>query len=78
LIRLQNLSHLRLTQRAVVVLFGGCAALITGASVAVNNANKKQHTVVYSVTGDGTVNITYDSFTSGNSGSAQLTGQTVP
>lgn len=62
----------------VVVLFGGCAALVTGASVAINSASKKQHTVLYSVTGDGTVNIIYGNFASGNSGSTQLTGQTLP
>ena len=38
----------------VVVLFGGCTAVLVGAGNAVNDANKKVHTVIYSVTGDGT------------------------
>jgi len=63
---------------AVVILFAGCAALVTAASVAVNHLNKKKHTVIYAVTGDGRVDITYDSFTSGSSGSAQVTDQILP
>ena len=45
---------------------------------AVNDANKKQHTIVYTVTGDGTADITFDTFANGNSGTDQLTGQALP
>jgi hypothetical protein len=63
---------------AVVVLFGGCTAILAGAGKAVDNANKKQHTVVYSVTGDGTADITYDTFSTGGAGTSQATGQSLP
>ncbi|HVC68042.1 MAG TPA: MmpS family transport accessory protein [Acidimicrobiales bacterium] len=62
----------------VVVLFGGCAAIVVGAGTAVNNANKAQHTVVYSVTGDGTADLTFDTYANGNSGTSQVTGQSLP
>jgi len=62
----------------VVVGFGGCAALVTGASVAVNNANTKKHTVTYSVTGDGTADITYGTYANSAAGTSQATGQALP
>src|SRR5665213_1755411 len=63
---------------AVVVLFGGCTAILVGAGKAVTDANNKQHTVVYSVTGDGTADLTFDTFSNGNSGTSQSTGQSLP
>ena len=62
----------------VVVGVGGCTAIIATAGVAIDKANTKQHTVVYTVTGDGTADITFDTFANGNSGTDQLTGQSLP
>jgi hypothetical protein len=62
----------------VALGLGGCITLVSVASVAVNKANTTKHTVVYSVTGSGTADITYDSFTNGNSGTSQDTGAAIP
>ncbi len=62
----------------VALAIGGCVALIAGAGVAIHHAATTTHTVVYSVTGSGTADISYDSFTSGNSGSSQESGATLP
>jgi hypothetical protein len=52
--------------------------IVVAASAAINKANTTKHTVVYSVTGSGTADISYDSVQNGNSGSAQDTGATLP
>ncbi len=57
---------------------GGCVTIVTTAGVAINKAATANHTVFYSVTGDGTADVTYDSFTNGNSGTSQVTGATLP
>ncbi|MCL4445701.1 MAG: MmpS family protein [Actinobacteria bacterium] len=62
----------------VALGFGGCITVISVASVAVNKASTAKHTVVYSVTGSGTADITYDSFTNGNSGTSQDSGASIP
>jgi hypothetical protein len=62
----------------VVLGFSGCLALITGGSVAINNANHKIHTVVYSVTGTGSASITYDSFDNNHNGSTQNSSVPLP
>ena len=63
----------------VVVLFGGCIALIAGGTKAVNDANHQKHTIVYSVTGTGTAgDITYAAFDNGNSGTSQVANASLP
>jgi hypothetical protein len=62
----------------VVLGAGGCTAVLAAAGHAVDKANSAKHTVVYSVTGDGTADITYDSWTAGNAGTEQSTGQSLP
>lgn len=62
----------------VVLGFSGCIAIVAGGSNAINNANQKQHTVVYTVTGNGTADVTYDSFTNNNAGSSTVNGATLP
>jgi hypothetical protein len=62
----------------VVFGFGGCIALVAGTTTAVNDANNVKHTVVYTVTGSGTADITFDSFSGGSSGSSQDTGAALP
>ncbi len=57
---------------------GGCATVVSTAGVAIDKAATTNHTVVYSVTGNGTADITYDSFTNGNSGTSQVNGATIP
>ena len=57
---------------------GGCITIVSVASVAVNKAATTKHTVVYTVTGNGTADITFDTFTNGNSGSSQDTGASLP
>ncbi len=63
---------------AVVVLFGGCIALVAGGTKAVNDANNKKHTIVYTVTGSGTANITYFAFDNGNQGTSQVSDAQLP
>lgn len=62
----------------LVVLFGGCIAIVAGGSNAINNADHVQHTIVYTVTGNGTADINYFSFSNGNSGSASVNGANLP
>lgn len=62
----------------VALGIGGCVTILSVATTAVNKAITTNHTVVYSVTGSGTADITYDSFTNGNSGSAQDNGAALP
>jgi hypothetical protein len=62
----------------VAVGIGGCISLVSVASVAVDKANTTKHTIVYSVTGDGQADITYNTYTNGNSGTQQATGQNLP
>jgi hypothetical protein len=40
--------------------------------------HSQKHTIVYTVTGTGTADITYDAFDNGNSGGAQDNGATLP
>ena len=63
---------------SVFALFAGCSAVVAGGSAAINKANNVKHTVVYTVTGNGTADITYSTFDNGNSGTAQVTGATLP
>jgi hypothetical protein len=62
----------------VVLMFGGCIALVAGGSKAVNDANNQKHTIVYTVTGSGTADVTYDAFDNGNSGTSQLSSVQLP
>lgn len=62
----------------VALGIGGCVTVISVATVAVNKANTTVHAVVYSVTGSGTADITYDAFSHGNSGSSQNNNVTLP
>jgi hypothetical protein len=62
----------------VVLGFGGCAAFVTGTSVAVNDANTATHTVTYLVTGNGTADITYGTFSNGATGTSDANGQGLP
>ena len=62
----------------VVLGVGGCISALAIGTAAVNKANSTQHTVVYTVTGPGTADITYSSFSNGNVGSAQATGVKLP
>jgi hypothetical protein len=57
---------------------GGCVTIVATAGVAINNANTKSHTVVYSVTGSGTATIIYDAFDNSHSGSAQISDVPLP
>ena len=52
----------------VVVLFGGCIAIVTGVGVKVDHDADVQHTVVYSATGSGTstADITYNTLQEGH------------
>lgn len=67
---------------AVVVLFGGCIAIIAGTGKAIHqaihDANSKKHTIVYTVTGTGTADITYFVFDNGNSGTSQVSDAQLP
>lgn len=62
----------------VVVMFGGCIALVAGGTKAVNDANTQKHTIVYTVTGSGTANITYAAFDNGNTGTSQIGDTPLP
>jgi hypothetical protein len=66
----------------IVVFFGGCIAIVAGGTKAVNDAAKKKHTVVYSVTGSGTTtaDVTYSTLQegSGQNGTAQVTNASLP
>ena len=66
----------------IVLMFGGCGIVVFGTagvvSKSINDASNKVHTITYSVTGDGPADITYDTFTSGNTGSEQANGATLP
>lgn len=62
----------------VVLIFAGCIAAVGSASNTITNANNKMHTVVYSVTGNGTADITYSTFDNGNSGTASANGTNLP
>jgi hypothetical protein len=62
----------------VALGIGGCVSLVTAGSVAISKQANTQHTVVYTVTGDGTALITYDTFTNGANGEAQDTNVTLP
>lgn len=62
----------------VVLGVGGCVTIVTTAGVAINNAVSTSHTVVYTVTGNGTADITYASFANGNAGSADSNGAALP
>lgn len=57
---------------------GGCAAILSVATVAINRANTTKHTVIYSVTGTGTATITYDTLDNLNTGEAQLPNVALP
>lgn len=62
----------------VALGFGSCIAVVSAASKAVSDANAQKHTIVYTVTGRGTADITYDSFENGSSGSADDNGAALP
>ena len=62
----------------VVLMFGGCVAVLAGGSKAVNDANNQKHTIVYTVTGSGTANITYYAFDNGNTGTSQVGDAPLP
>jgi hypothetical protein len=62
----------------VALGFAGCIAVVGSATNAINKADTTKHTVVYAVTGDGSADITYDTFTNGNSGSSQVSGAPLP
>ena len=62
----------------VVVLFGGCIAIVAGGTKAVNDANNQKHTIVYTVTGNGTANITYAAYDNGNTGTSQVGDAPLP
>ena len=63
---------------AFVSLGGGCAALVAGGGSAVDGTSNGQMTVVYSVTGNGTARLTFDTFANGHSGTAQIANQALP
>lgn len=64
----------------VVVMFGGCGAILAAGTVAVIHAAKANHTVVYSVTGTGQASITYATLQqgSGQNGESQVTNVPLP
>ena len=62
----------------VVLLFGGCIALVAGGTKAVNDANNQKHTIVYTVTGSSTADITYAAFDNGNTGTSQIGNAQLP
>jgi hypothetical protein len=62
----------------VALGIGGCFAILGAVSTSINNADKTKHTAVYTITGDGTADITYDSFINGNSGSSDNNGVALP
>ena len=62
----------------VAVGIASCSALVIGAGVAVNNANQKQHTVVYTVSGTGSADITYFAWDNNHGGSADISNAPLP
>jgi len=62
----------------VVLGLGGCITVVGLAGNAVNKAENTVHTAVYSVTGDGIADISYDSLTNGNVGTSEANGSTLP
>jgi len=63
---------------ALVALAGSCAAMAAGSGTAVNGTGNGRITVVYTVTGDGTADLTFDTFANGNSSAARIAGQPLP
>jgi len=63
---------------ALVLFFGGCVAIIAGTGKAINDANTQKHTIVYTVTGSGTANITYAAYDNGNTGTSQVGDASLP
>ena len=72
--RLPPRRHHQRASRCGIVVFGTAGVV----SKSINDASNKVHTITYSVTGDGPADITYDTFTSGNTGSEQANGATLP
>ena len=62
----------------LALLIGGCVSIVGLAGVAINKAATTKHTVVYSVTGSGTADINWDTFSNGNRGSSQESGASLP
>ena len=65
----------------VVVLFAGCGAILAAGTAAIVHAAKKDHTVVYTVTGTGqATDITYATLQqgSGQNGESQVTNVPLP
>ena len=60
---------------AIIVII---VAIVAAASKAILDISGQRHTVVYTVTGNGTADIQYDTYTNGNAGSAESTGQSLP
>jgi hypothetical protein len=53
-------------------------ALIAAAGTAINDANTKVHTVIYTVSGSGSATITYDAVDNGHSGETQNSDVALP
>jgi hypothetical protein len=65
----------------ILVFIGGCSAIVVGAGTAVDHAAHEQHSVTYSVTGNGTAtNITYATVQEGNgqNGESQVSNAPLP
>jgi hypothetical protein len=58
--------------------FAGCSTIASIGSIPVNSAQTPVHTVVYSVTGDGTADVTFDTFVNGTSGTSRIRGTALP
>ena len=60
------------------LVIAGCSVVIGGAAKVIDTANKKVHQVEYSVTGDGSADVTYASLTGGGAGESQESGVLEP
>lgn len=62
----------------IVVVVVIIIAVVVSAGKAINKLATTKHTVVYTVTGDGTATVSYDTFQNGNAGNAQDTTVKLP
>lgn len=53
-------------------------AIVAGGSKAINDANNQKHTIVYTVTGTGTPDISYSSYNDSNEGTSTANNVTLP
>jgi hypothetical protein len=62
----------------IALIFGGCSALVGTAAHEVATQASATHTITYSITGNGTADVTYDTFNGSNNGTAQDNNVALP